>query len=242
MRQTILTIVILGCLLSASLAVKKSRKSQQSQNNENSEPYADIIARLLTAPTEVDRINMLQDSDFVFDFVNPPTDKTTIKGNAGRIVIGNRAAFPALTGNGITMALGFVGPCGMNTPHNHPRATEIFYSVNGTFETGFVDENGVREVHNKVHPGQATIFPIGSIQFQANLGCHPATFISVLSDEDPGVNSIAPNFYGIEHQTLSATLGGVSDQELNNTLAGIPKNVALGLDSCLQKCGNHSPK
>ena len=47
----------------------------------------------------------------------------------------------------------------MNTPHTHPRATEILYSVNGTLTSGTIGENGSRFVFNTINAGQATIFP-----------------------------------------------------------------------------------
>lgn len=48
----------------------------------------------------------------------------------------------------------------MNTPHTHPRATEILYSVNGTLSSGTIGENGSRFVFNNLYPGQATVFPL----------------------------------------------------------------------------------
>lgn len=47
----------------------------------------------------------------------------------------------------------------MNTPHTHPRATELLYVVNGTIQAGMIQENGARFVYNEVNAGQATIFP-----------------------------------------------------------------------------------
>jgi oxalate decarboxylase/phosphoglucose isomerase-like protein (cupin superfamily) len=80
----------------------------------------------------------------------------------------------------------------MNTPHTHPRAAEFLYVVsNGQLEAGFIEENGARFVINTLTQGQGTIFPKGSIHFQANLGCEPLTFVAALNDEDPGASQIA---------------------------------------------------
>lgn len=46
----------------------------------------------------------------------------------------------------------------MNTPHTHPRATEMLYLVNGTLETGMLDENGARFVYNTINAGSAAVF------------------------------------------------------------------------------------
>lgn len=68
-------------------------------------------------------------------------------------------------------AIGLLGPCGINTPHTHPRATEFNFAVNGTFRVGTLQENGARFVYNELKPGQASVFPQGAIHFEQNLGC-----------------------------------------------------------------------
>lgn len=65
----------------------------------------------------------------------------------------------------------------MNTPHTHPRATEILYAVNGTLTSGTIGENGSRFVFNTIYPGQASVFPQGSVHYQSNEGCEPMTFV-----------------------------------------------------------------
>ena len=83
-------------------------------------------------------------------------------------------------------------PCGMNTPHTHPRATELFYvASSGQMQVGFIEENGARLVLNTLNQGQGTIFPKGSIHFQVNLGCEPLTFVAALNSEDPGTSQMA---------------------------------------------------
>jgi hypothetical protein len=49
---------------------------------------------------------------------------------------------------------------GANSPHTHPRATEVQIVVRGgPIFTEFIMENGVRPVKNNVSLGMATIFP-----------------------------------------------------------------------------------
>lgn len=69
---------------------------------------------------------------------------------------------PALVGNGMAMTIGFLGPCGMNTPHTHPRATEFNFAVNGSLQAGLLVENGARFIVNDLPPGSAAIFPKGT--------------------------------------------------------------------------------
>ena len=105
----------------------------------------------------------------MFDFLHPPVGETD--GAAGHTVMASSASFPAVIGNGMAMTIGFLGPCGMNTPHTHPRATEFNFAVNGTLQTGFLMENGARFVMNDVPAGSAAIFPKGAIHFEMNTGC-----------------------------------------------------------------------
>jgi len=251
MKQSIIGIIILGYLFATATSVKIRKEQSASSSSSGSSTSitssastaissgsTDIVASLILARTAVDRINILnEDTDFIFNFLEPPTNTTTVTGKGGSIVIANRESFPAVVGNGISMGIGFISACGLNTPHTHPRATEIFYAVNGTFKTGFIAENGARQVINTVNGGTGAIFPKGSIHWQANLGCDQVVFVAALSDEDPGLSTIAQNFYSIDEGILSATLGGVSANSINETESIIPAGVVLGLQSCLQKCG-----
>jgi hypothetical protein len=110
----------------------------------------DLIAKLLTKATQVDRVKLLnKPGDFVFDF-NPKSapQGSTAKGNGGTSTSATAKTFPALIGNGAAMTLGFLGPCGMNTPHVHNRATELNVVVKGRLVTNFQVENGVEPVAN----------------------------------------------------------------------------------------------
>jgi Cupin len=116
----------------------------------------------------------------VFNFLNG----TRATGQGGFLVAANAASFPALlTGNG-AMAVGVssycplssssqcfvlliafcfdqvLGPCGLNSPHTHPRATEIqIVTQGGPIEAAFAMENGAKVVQNIVPVGSATVFP-----------------------------------------------------------------------------------
>jgi hypothetical protein len=196
------------------------------------------VALLITAATANDRIKLLDDIDFKFDFFNPTPDEITATGHDGMLVTARRDTFPALVGNGIALSVGFLGPCGLNTPHTHPRATEFNFAVNGTLRAGMIGENEARFVMNTLEPGQATIFPRGAIHFEQNLGCEPVIFVAAFSDEDPGTSSLASNFFeNLPSDIVGATLGGLGATEVTGLAAQIPKNVAFGTDDCLKRCG-----
>jgi len=195
---------------------------------------ADIVADLKRAPTQVARLNILANNrDWLFDY---NAGVGTVRNAGGNLTVANVANFPALFANGMAMAVGQVAPCGMNSPHTHPRATEFLFLVNGQMDAGFIEENGARFVINTLSGGQGTIFPKGSIHYQLNLGCEPITFIAALNDEDPGVNQAAQRFFGLPPDVVDATLGDIGLELVVKIASGIPDNLAIGVDRCLKKC------
>ncbi|KAJ7491948.1 RmlC-like cupin domain-containing protein [Mycena latifolia] len=218
------TAVVLSVVLGSGLCVSLS----------------DPVAQLRLAPTAVDRINDLpDDKQFVFDFFNPSGG--IVKGAGGHTVTATSGTFPAVVGNGIAMTVGFLGPCAINTPHTHPRATEINFSANGTLRTGMLSENGARFVVNELPPGSMTVFPQGAIHFEMNDGCQPAMFVAGFNTEDPGVLSVAQRFYGLPPDIVGVTMGDLGVQQVKGLEAMIPDNVAIGTDECLKRCGMARP-
>ncbi|EIW61982.1 RmlC-like cupin [Trametes versicolor FP-101664 SS1] len=212
-----------------SLALAAGALAQSSVS-----PIAQKITALRDAPTQVDRIKLLdKDSDFTFNFLNA----TATKGAGGAAVGATVANFPALVNNAMAMTIGFLGPCGMNTPHTHPRATEMLYVVNGTLSSGMIAENGARFVFNTLEAGSAMLFPKGSIHFQQNEGCEPMMFVAALNHEDPGVESIAQRYFGLPPDVVAASLGDIGVQEVAGIEDMIPDNIALGTQECLDRCG-----
>ncbi|TCD67067.1 hypothetical protein EIP91_000580 [Steccherinum ochraceum] len=194
------------------------------------------VADLKVAPTANDRLNLLNpDSNFVFDFNKAKTQ--TEGGAAGEIVRSAASNFPAVAGQGISMTIGFLGPCGLNTPHTHPRATEFNYAVDGTVSVGMLTENGARFVSNTLAPGQAMIIPQGAIHFEMNLGCEPMQFVAGFNSDDPGVLSIAQEFFGLPPAVVAASLGNLTADEVAKIESKIADNVAFGTNDCLQRCG-----
>jgi len=195
---------------------------------------AELVADLKRAPTQLARLTILENNkDWLFDY---NAGVGTVRSAGGNLTLANIANFPALFSNGMAMAIGQMAPCGMNTPHTHPRATEFLYLVNGEMEVGFIAENGARFVGNTLTQGQGTIFPKGSIHYQANLGCEPLTFVAALNDEDPGATQVAQRFFGLPPDVVPATLGDVGIKEVVDLATGIPDNLAIGVDRCLAKC------
>ncbi|KAJ3476808.1 hypothetical protein NLI96_g10902 [Meripilus lineatus] len=196
---------------------------------------AQKVADLRLAASMVDRVKLLQDNEFVFDFLHPISGESD--GGGGHTVSASVGNFPALVGTGMAMTIGFLGPCGYNTPHTHPRATEFNFAVNGTLQTGFLAENGARFVFNEVPPGSAAIFPKGVIHFEMNTECEDVLFVAAFNDEDPGVDQIAQRFFGLPPKFVAAALGDIGIEQIAGLESKIPNNVALGTEECLKRCG-----
>jgi oxalate decarboxylase/phosphoglucose isomerase-like protein (cupin superfamily) len=199
-----------------------------------------LLVSLSQAPTQVDRFKTLLaggKENIVFDFTKsaPPA------GKGGNVVLANKKNYPAVMDLGISAAVGTLDPCGMNTAHTHPRASEFLIVVEGQIESGFVLENGfTAEVDTVLPKYSGTVFPQGSIHFQFNPTCEKAVFVAALSSDDPGASQIAQNFFGLREDVVQATLGfpeSLAGEDIEKFKNTIPANVALGIESCLAKCG-----
>ncbi|KIJ41000.1 hypothetical protein M422DRAFT_31910 [Sphaerobolus stellatus SS14] len=192
----------------------------------------ELLAKLFTDATEAAKFADLKDSDFVFDFHNV----TPAFGDDGVLIGANIGNWPALkTGNG-AMTVGILGPCGLNTPHTHPDATEIqLLLTGGPLLNQMVMENGVRLVQDTVTPGSAMVFPQGSMHFQQSLSCGFSFFVSSFDYYDPGTLQAAQTLAEFDKGVIKATFGQTGVQYWDNIK--LPKNVVLGAQSCLDTCG-----
>jgi hypothetical protein len=191
-----------------------------------------------------------------FDFKAAP-----VGGDGGRILVANEKNFPFLVSsksdgsNGISGAVAFLEPCGLNSPHTHPRATEILTVVEGELEVGFVMENGLfaaaaKDINALAFPFnttlqqfEATIFPQGSIHFQFNPTCERSIFVAALNSADPGTSQIAQNFLSLDSEIVDITLGiGEAGNKLDPSSVdqfrkNLPANLVQAMDSCKARCG-----
>jgi Cupin len=197
-----------------------------------------IIQQLQQAPTAATRLNLITNAtDWVYDFALPPSNAVT-EGKGGHTVRADRLVFPPLIGTGVSMTVGYIGPCGFNTPHTHPRSSEINIVVEGRLGTQFQVENGMKPVFNTLEMFQMTVFPQGAVHTEFNPDCEPAIFVAAFASEDPGVQQSAQTFFGLEQDIVNAALGleAINGANIDAFRNAIPPNVALGVDSCLKKC------
>ncbi|KAF2395781.1 RmlC-like cupin [Trichodelitschia bisporula] len=179
----------------------------------------------------------------VFDF----NTAAPAKNDAGVVIeLGGRKAaaapanFPFLTNKGLSTTVAFLEPCGMNTPHVHPRGNEWLTVVDGSLEFGMILENGFAgEITGSLDKFQGTVFPQGAVHYQFNPSCDPATFVATLNNGDAGTNSIAQAFFGLNGEVISATTGfqfPQSGQNIDAFRGKIPVSLAKGVETCLAKC------
>jgi len=219
------------------------------------EDAASLYRDLLSAPTAMKRFQRLLTQGetlltgdalrklVVFSF-NNATPAPNAKGGATKSA--NIDTFPILTGLDISTTVGFLEPCGINTPHVHPRATEFLTLVEGSnLKFGYVLENGLvkagqnPEVAGTLNKFEGTVFPQGSIHFQFNDNCEKATFVASLNSADPGTSQVAQGFFALNAGVVNATLGfpkTIDGKNIEEFRKVIPANLAQNIDVCLAKC------
>ncbi|KAJ7768044.1 RmlC-like cupin domain-containing protein [Mycena olivaceomarginata] len=217
-------------LVTNAPAIASGLKQEPSSNDRFKKLLTDSSGNLLTG----DALRQLT----VFDF-NNQAPATGAKG--GSILLATVDNFPILEELGISGAISIVEPCGLNVPHLHPRASEMFTVIDGILDTGFVQENGFNApIETQLGKYQATVFPIGSIHYQQNPTCSPAVFVASLNSEDPGRSDIATSFWMLPSDVVNAALGFPETIGAGNIAAWkahLPVNLAAGVESCLQACG-----
>ncbi len=154
--------------------------------------------------------------------------------------------FPLVTDLDIGMTLAFLEPCGINTPHIHPRATEFLVLVEGSdlrfgsfLENGLVSPGQNQEVAGTLNKFQATAFSSGSIHYQFNNGCQPAVFVAAFNSANPGTSSVAQGFFSLNAEVVNATLGpavSVAGGSLEELRKLIPESLTQDVRSCLVRC------
>lgn len=219
------------------------------------EDQAQLFRDLFSAPTAIKRFQRLLTEGqtlltgaalkkfTVFDF-NGAMPAAGAKGGATKSA--NIETFPILYDLGISTTLGFLEPCGINTPHVHPRATEFLTLVEGAnLSFGYVLENGLvkagqnAEIAGTLNKFEGTVFPKGSIHYQFNDNCDKAVFVASLSSEDPGTSQVAQGFFALNSGVVNATLGfpkSIDGHNIEQFRGVIPANLAQDVDICLAKC------
>ena len=261
---TLLLVATATAMVSASPVINKTSSSSQQlevRDSGTSDSIRELQKALLIAPSNADREALLfsdpwsgDATNITFRFVNNSVSAPT----GGSIDLSSVDTFPALVGVGMTMAIGFVNPCGLNTPHSHPRANEFLTVVQGKLigslilednpgGSGNVNGSGseygaIPQVNAELENYKGMIFPIGLTHFQFNPTCEPAVFAAAFDSNDPGRTQLARNFFSITpDEILEAAVGGnletLDASRLDALRKAIPGDTAVMMEECAQKCG-----
>lgn len=245
----------------ATPAAPAPPSTPDSSSDDAEKKKKELFKDLVNAPTALGRLKRLLTENgqslltgdalrsmVVFDFNKNAKVAKDAKGGAAASA--NVDSFPILHNLGISMTFGFLNPCGINTPHVHPRATEFLTVVEGAINFGYIPENGLvapdqnPEVAARLDKFQGTVFPMGSIHYQFNPECKPAVFAAGLSHEDPGTVQMAGGFFNLNAGVVNATLGfpkTIDGKNIEQFRKMIPANFAQDIDNCLVKCKDYKP-
>ncbi|XP_048495316.1 putative germin-like protein 2-1 [Beta vulgaris subsp. vulgaris] len=141
--------------------------------------------------------------DFLYKGFNIPSDTNNTQRAEATLVDVNR--FPALNTLGVAMARVDFASFGLNTPHLHPRGSEIFAVLEGTLYAGIVTTD-YKLFDTVLRKGDMIVFPQGLIHFQLNLGKTDALAIASFGSQFPGRVNVANGVFGTTPQILDDVL------------------------------------
>ena len=127
-------------------------------------------------------------------------------GNGGSQHPANVGFFPGISTLGVSGVILRFNPCGVNTPHVHPRATQTQYLVKGKLLVGFVDTAG-NYYANIANAGDVFVFPRGLIHFEQNIGDEEAVGLALFNAELPGASFMNEAYQKIPLSPLATTFG-----------------------------------
>ncbi|KAL6991956.1 hypothetical protein U1Q18_010068 [Sarracenia purpurea var. burkii] len=163
-------------------------------------PLQDFCVADLSSPVLVNGFvckdpKLVQVNDFLFSGLNLAGNTSNAVGSLVNHV--TVAQLPGLNTLGISIARIDYAPMGVNAPHMHPRATEIFTVLEGNLQVGFVTSNPENRLITKVlQKGDVFVFPKGLVHFQRNVGYGNAVAFAALNSQNPGVIDIASTVFG----------------------------------------------
>lgn len=188
-----------------------------------------------------------------FQFINGTVTAPT----GGTILLSTVNNFPALGSTGLSQAVGFVNPCGLNTPHWHPRANEFLTVTQGTLVGALILENDsgfgnvvgapppvvgpYQQIETTLSNYTGMLFPKGLVHWQFNPECEPAVFVASFDIPDPGRVEAARGFFsGTSDEVLQASAGYsefLTPAQLKGLRPTLTSSFTSIVESCAKKCG-----
>ncbi|XP_074304628.1 putative germin-like protein 2-1 [Silene latifolia] len=141
--------------------------------------------------------------DFLYKGFDIPGNTSTTLGATAHLI--NDALFPAVNTLGISIGRIDFAPFGLNGPHLHPLASEIFAVLEGTLYIGFVTTDN-KLFDAVIKKGDVVVFPQGLIHFQLNIGKTDALGIAGFGSQNPGRTNIPNAIFGTAPTIFSDVL------------------------------------
>ncbi|KAH7069087.1 RmlC-like cupin domain-containing protein [Paraphoma chrysanthemicola] len=212
-----------------------------------------FLAQTETAREAILFSNAPNAANDTFQFVN----KTVTAPTGGTILLSTINNFPALGATGLSQAVGFVNPCGLNTPHWHPRANEFLTVTQGSLIGALLLENDIgfgnvvgapapvigpyTQIETTLSNYTGMLFPKGLIHWQFNPECEPAVFVAGFDIPDPGRVEAARGFFsGTPDEVLDASLGYsefLTPAQIKVLRPTLTSSFTSIVESCAKKCG-----
>lgn len=193
-------------------------------------------------PEALEAVKRMEDNytGFVFDFNKAAASESTPNGMLQGNQVNTNPFLSTLPGDGNGQTIVTMGPCAGNTPHVHPRGSEISYVLRGNITFGMVEENAGRNnlVIRNISEGQTIHVPTGLLHFSMNDACTPAAFLANFATKDPGTQTIWHSLMMVPNPVLHAATG-IPESTFSMLKTNYPLVTAPGTggEECLKRCG-----
>ncbi|KAK9804999.1 hypothetical protein WJX73_010155 [Symbiochloris irregularis] len=203
------------------------------------QPFMFEAGRFEAGITEPAARRMDNFTGFVFDFNNATAQDRTPNGMLQQNQVAQNPFLSTLPGDGNGQTIVTMGPCAGNTPHTHPRGSEISFMLYGSIEFGMVEENAGmnRLIFENITQNSTIHVPQGVLHFSHNPNCEPAAFLASFAHKDPGTQTMWGSMMRVPTHILHSATG--LPERLISGLKQFPLVTAPGTggEACLRRCG-----
>ena len=148
--------------------------------------------------------------------------------------------YETLNNYAVSMGMLRLNPAGVQEPHWHPNASELFYCINGTGAiTIFLGDPTV--VHNSftISAGELAFIPKGFAHHIENIGTTQFSAVMCWNNQNVQTQGLSGNASAMSGRVMDAALGTSSffktvDKQTDTLDVGIVKKAATGLDPTIK--------
>ncbi|KAL4556362.1 hypothetical protein LXL04_039013 [Taraxacum kok-saghyz] len=146
--------------------------------------------------------------DFFFaGLANPRSTDNIYNATVTQVTVRNVTGLNTM---GLSMSRIDFAPGGLNPPHFHPRASEIFIVIEGKLDVAFITTD-YKLYSKSVKSGELFVFPRSLMHYQINNGKVPALALAVFNSQSPGIQRVATALFAsspsVPNHVLAKTFG-----------------------------------